>query len=109
MIEIDREEYKKNIEIVLSRYTSSFDVDSRLVTLFDLVEQVYSLCGYSKEQIYEFINGENSSKNLRDFIGDINGCFSEARVGRCHVDVNGYVKPFDEEHIPDELRNQEQY
>lgn len=69
------------ISSVLGQYLGDVPTNDGLVTLFDLIDQVYGRV-YNQVKLEEL---KSDKDFLRDFLVDINGCYSEARIGKLLV------------------------
>lgn len=99
MVEIDEERIKEIIPQVLGKYSNSNTKEGRLVSLVDLIKDVYTTYGFNESEI-DFLIDKDAVNFKRDFLMKINGCYSEARVGRLFVDDTSKV--FDSTNIPDD-------
>ena len=100
MIEIDKKKVKEIIPEVLGRHYRSDRVEGRTVKLFDLIREVYGEYGLKRQDIDHLIFDGDYEKFIQDFVMDINGCYSEARVANLTVNNNGAPEPITRFNIP---------
>lgn len=101
MIEIDKKKVKEIIPEVLGRHYRSDRTEGRTVKLFDLIEEVYSEYGLERHEIHNLMFDGDYQKFIQDFVMDINGCYSEARVGSLTVNNNGAPEAITRYNIPE--------